>query len=173
MNQDEIITDRRIDPEQLDIEAVQQADLYGKWAERAARAKGEADRLEWEAELLEARLQGQCRNNPDKFGISGSATEAAIKAAVKCHVEYVAAIEKFHAARLDSGMLDRAEKAMAQKKGMIEELVKLHGQQYFAGPKVPHDIVSAWQAHRTARDEAVGTAIRENVRRRIRTEGVK
>lgn len=172
MNQTEIAADRTLDPQELDINALTQADLYGKWAERAAAAKGEEDRLKFAAEVLEAKLQGEARRNPDKFNIA-NATETAIKSAVICHDEYVAAVDKYHAARLEAAMLSAAEKAMAQRKGMIEELVKLHGQQYFAGPSVPRDIISAWQAHRAYREEEVGNRLRGSVRRRVRVEGQK
>lgn len=170
MNHDELADDRQLDPEELDINALAQADLYGKWAERSAIAKALEERLEWEVEKKEAELQGRIRKYPAQFGLESS-TEAAVKAAVRVHKEYITAKEKYLDARAEAMLLDRAERSLDQRKRMIEELVKLHGQQYFAGPKMPRDIISAWQAHRVAREEATGDRLRGKTRKRVRTEG--
>ena len=94
----ELEKDRTIDPGQLDVEATRQADVFYKWAERSIHAKAEADRLEFNLEVKEARLQLRCRAEPSFVGLE-STTEAAIKSAVRAHQEYVdlARAEKAHA----------------------------------------------------------------------------
>lgn len=166
MDRDELQQDRLIDPNELDIEAVQQADLYCKWAERLALAKNMEEELEFELGFLEAKLQMACRKDPDSFGVVKDA-ETAIKSAVRCHPKYVELARQYQRARKEAALLATAEKALSQKKQMIEELVKLHGQQYFAGPSVPRDIVSAWQAHKMGRTESVIVKLSEVVRKRV------
>ena len=167
MDPEEFIRDKTIDPSQLDVEAARQAETFFKWAERAIEAKALTDRLRLRLEVLEARLGIQCREKPDEFGLS-RVTEMAIVAAVKTHQDYITAYKKYLAAKADSSMLDRAVDAMDMKKRMIESLITLHGQQYFAGPSVPRNLVEAWKETQVETEKAVNA--RQKLRPRKRGE---
>ncbi len=146
MDKDELASDREIDPSQLDVECIRQADTFYKWAERYIKADATADEMKSELSALEARLQIDARNNPDAFGIL-NVTEAAIKAAVLSSNKYVQATKQYQAAIRKASLLGEAVKAMNMKKTMLDLLVTLHGQEYFAGPSVPRDIIAAWEQH--------------------------
>lgn len=167
----EIEADRRIDPEQLDVEAVRQADTFFKWAKRAVIAKAALERAEFDADVCEAQAQLDCRHNPREFGLNlkdgKEPTEATVKAAVKVSPVYMGKVAMVHQFRSQAMMMDKAVAAMDMKKKMIEELVKLHGQQYFAGPSVPRDLVSEWRNFQ-ARPGAVAD---DRMRRRVRRPG--
>ena len=81
MDANEFTHDRTIDPSQLDMECVRQADRFFAWAERAAEAGAEVDRTKLTMEVTQARLEIECRQTPEKFGLV-KITEGGIKAAV-------------------------------------------------------------------------------------------
>lgn len=141
----ELAEDRRIDPEQLDIEVARQADAFFNWAERAVYAKAALERAEESLASVEATLQLRCRELPDTFGLK-NVSEAGIKAAVRLHPDYAAASQAYLTAKMESSWLDKAVVTMDMKKRMLEAMIDLHGQQYFAGPSVPRDLVSIWQS---------------------------
>lgn len=169
MDRDELNEDIKIDPTQLDVEAARQADLFLKWAERSVELRDAMDRAEAKRDRIEARLQLHCRRSPAAFNLE-SITEKSINSAVLLSTKYTEANEGYLAARLEYNRNKEAVVAMEQKKGMLELLIKLHGQEYFAGPAVPRDLVSAWQEHRTraaaSLAERQGKVVRTRVSRK-------
>lgn len=161
---EELKRDVHINPSALDVEAVDQAELFFKWAELCVDAKALADRAEAKLDSLESRLQMRAREAPEDFNIQ-NVTEAAVKAAVKSHPKFLRAVEKFYRLKHRSEMFVRAVAAMEQKKRMIEVLVTLHGQEYFAGPSVPRDLMSEWKKHQAAIESNVLSRQRRRARR--------
>ena len=160
--------DKNIDPGRLDIECIRQPDRFFFWAQAAVVASTELDRAKLHLDLLKVQLELECRQNPTDFGVV-KPTEAAIDAAVKCHPKYQAANEAYNKAKSDSKLLDAAVATMEQKKRMLENLITLHGQQYFAGPSVPRDLVSEWKEHQ----EKLETNINEQQKSLTRRRGEK
>jgi hypothetical protein len=158
--------DRGIDPEALDVECVRQAEVFFKWAERAVVSRGKVDRVKLRAEVCEATLQLSCRKNPEAFGIEGRATDASISAAVQTHKDYLEMQAKYFKARDESAMLEKVVMAMEMKKKMLENLVVLHGQQYFAGPSTPRNLGKVWMAQQQANEQNVNTRQKAFTRRR-------
>lgn len=150
MDRAELDFDRAIDPTALDVEAVRQADVFFKWAERSVMARHALDRAKFDMEVQEARTQLGIRANPVKWNLGEKPTEAAIKAAAVVDPVYQTAYRDFLAAREESAMLDKAVEAMEQRKRMLEVLITLHGQQYFASPSAPRNLDAAWREHRKA-----------------------
>lgn len=148
--------DRLIDPSELDLCAATQADVFFYWAEQASEARAKLDRAKMQIELVENRLALDCRTEPSKFGLM-KVTEAAITATVKNSEEYKEAVDQYLKAKQESQLADAAVNAMEQRKRMIEVLVTLHGQQYFAGPSVPRDLVTAWSDRQKAREADLNT----------------
>lgn len=172
MDTDELRTDRQLDPHELDVAALEQAELYGKWAERAAESKGVADDADLEFDVTVAKLEQKVRADPAIYGIDKE-SEAAYKSVVRALPEYEKAGRVRNAAKTEAAKLAAAERAMAQRKNMIEELIRLHGQQYFAGPDVPHDLIAMWQARRERRSDGVTDKQRDRVRRPGEKRGVR
>jgi len=154
MDRTEWEQDKALDPLQLDIEAARQSDVFYKWAKRSAEAKTEVAIAKFEMDIVQARLQLACRSNPKLFGLE-RVTEAAITAAVTCHEERIASEKAYIAAKRIQYLMAEAVDTLQQKKAMIEALIKLHGQQYFAGPSVPRDIVAAWSEYQESVEERV------------------
>jgi arginine utilization protein RocB len=160
--------DLAIDPASLDVEAIRQAELFFKWAEKSATAKAEVDRLKLKMDTTESKLDARARRDPEAFGISKS-TEGAISAAIKAHPDYIAAQEVWMLAREAGNLIDRAVEAMEQKKRMIEVLVTLHGQQFFAGPSVPHNLAESYMEQTKQREENLNQ--RQAQKARIKKRG--
>jgi len=165
MDTNEFANDKAIDPSQLDVAAIQQADLFFKWASRAVDARAEMDAAKIKVELVEASLSIECRRHPEDFDIAKT-TEVSIAAAVKNHRKYTRAVDRYLDARKASMILDKAVEAMEQRKRMLEILVTLHGQSYFAGPSVPHNIVETWREHQEQQQARVRDKQANRVRKR-------
>lgn len=168
MDSKEFAQDRRIDPDQLDVEALRQPELFYKWAERAVLARTAVDQTKLELEILEAGLRLECQRDPEKFKLAKT-TEESIKAAVKTHPKYRRASERHIQAKEESAFLEKAVKAMDDRKRMLEGLITLHGQSYFAGPAVPRNLGEAYMAQR---DEAEKRSV-ERQRKKTRRRRVK
>ncbi len=156
MDMSEFELDKRIDPEALDTECLRQPELFFKYAERAIEARGEADRLKLKLDLIQAELEIKVRHKPAKYSIE-KPTEAAIKATVALQPEIAEANDNYFSARDDAALLDKAVVAMEIKKRMIESLITLHGQSYFAGPATPRNLKAAWLAQQEANTKRVTT----------------
>lgn len=167
---EELKADCAIDPAQLDVECTRQPELVIKWAERAIRAKSKVEVLEFRAKTLEGRLQLECREHPEEFGLNKkkAITEPGIKAAVASSDQYTKFMTEYFSERKKAMFLDKAVGAIEGKGSMLKQLVLLHGQQYFAGPDVPHDLVSAYAAHRKRENNAANDRQGQFVRKRVK-----
>lgn len=161
--------DRQIQPHQLDVECVRQADRFFHWCEKLIEQKHRVEMLELGYDALEARLQLKCRESPADFGLQ-NATEKAVSAAVMATKEILSAREKVLQEKRRLQLLERAVSAMEMKKRMLESLITLHGQEYFAGPSTPHDLVSVWEDYVRRRSDAVGERQRIAGRKRVRKD---
>ena len=162
MNLNQFRNDKEIDPTQLDVECVRQADRTFHWAQASILASAEEDRAKLDLEILESKLEMDCRDNPLDYGLV-RITEGGIKAAIRIHDKRVAAFKHWIEAKRQSRILTAAVSAMETKKRMLQGLITLHGQQYFAGPSVPRDLIAEWKEHQ----EKVGQNV--NARQRART----
>lgn len=165
MNDNEFQNDLKIDPEQLDVEAGMQGELFFKWAQLSIEAREEYDRAKMALEILEAELTAKAKADPERFGIIKT-TDLAVSKAVLLQPKWQEANDRLIKARANSYLLEKAVLAMEQRKRMIEILVTLHGQQYFAGPSVPRNLGAAWKDVRNRREESVNE--KQGKRARIR-----
>ncbi len=150
--------DKQIDLAALHKECQKQPNTYFRWAKLAAEKKSTADRLELVKEVVEAQLQARVRKNPKKYkvqeGARGGITEAAVKAAVYAHPEFVEASDAYLDAKEEAAIISKAELTMDHKKRMLELLVTLHGQGYFASPRIAKPLLDA---HRDKLDQQRGS----------------
>lgn len=165
MNVNDFAKDKEIDLLQLDIECARQADRFFHWSQQAVEASFESEQMKFRLDVLQAKLEMECRQSPEDFGLV-KPTEAGISAAVKCSEKYQKFQDEYLEARKTKNLLDAAVAAMEQKKRMLESLITLHGQQYFAGPSVPRDILSAWKEYQEGTEKTVTNQQKERIRKR-------
>lgn len=169
MDTEQFQKDQRIDPNELDLAAATQAETFFYWAEQLVKARRAMDRAKLTVDFVENDLALQIRTNPEEFSIT-KVTEGAIGATVKTHAKYRDAVQVLSDRKSQVQMLEAAVNAMEQRKRMIEILVTLHGQQYFAGPSVPRDLVSAWNEDQETRAAELLERQRKRARRRSSDE---
>ena len=131
--------DVNIDETILDVEWLEQPSLMLKYGKLVVEARKEYDLAKENLDVVKAELDKEIRSNPEKFELA-KATESAILSAILTHPRYKEASERLIEAKYNLSMYQTAANAIDAKKSALENLVKLHGQQYFAGPKVPHDL---------------------------------
>ncbi len=164
--------DREIDPEQLDVEIVKQPDIFLYWSEKYVIARSRRDRAEMQLELTRAKLDGECREQPELFGLK-KVTEGAVKAAIECHQDTQDALDDVIDAKEEVNLLDKIVTALDQKKRMLELLVTLHGQTYFAGPSVPRNLGEQWKKYKDGVENSVKEAQKSRARIRKTRKGDK
>lgn len=169
MAKDEFKRDVEIDPNELDLACTTQAEIFFKWAERLVISRNRVDRLKKQLETKYASISSDIRQNPESFGMGKSrVTESSIDATIRTDPDYAELYDDWLKARYNMNMLDMAVKAMEQRKRMIEVLVTLHGQEYFAGPSIPRNLGEAWVKRRKQTEQDVNELLRKNARRRTR-----
>lgn len=132
-------TDIIIDESALDVEWLDQPKLMLKYSKYLAECEKQRDLLKEEMDLIKSELDLKIRENPDKFGIS-KVTEGAVNSAITKDKGFQKVNQEYLEARYELNVAKGAVNAFEQRKNALENLVRLHGQQYFAGPKEPRDI---------------------------------
>jgi|SRR5690625_8181 len=137
-------TDISIDPNQLDTEWLEQSTLTLKYTQHEAHCRKVLDTLKSELDILKADLDLKIRSNPSDFGLSKT-TETAIGNAILSVKDFTDKQAEVREAEYELNMAQAAVRSIYAKKDALENLVRLFGQQYFAGPSVPRDISKEWE----------------------------
>lgn len=142
--------DLRIDENALDVECLEQPSLLMRYVRIAAKAEKEVSRLKEELGVVAAEIDRDIRLNPASFEITGRVTEDVVKHTMVLQPEYKKVTAELIEAKYEHSMARGAIEAIQERKDMLQELIRLHGQQYFAGPSIPRDLgYEAKQRHRT------------------------
>lgn len=131
--------DVHIDETALDVAWLEQAGLTRKYAKLAANASYDLDVAKQELDSIRARMDTDIRTDPDAYGLKKATNEAVINLILQSE-DYKEAEKALFSARYELNMAQGAVRAMGDRKAALENLVRLHGQQYFAGPVVPRDL---------------------------------
>ena len=131
--------DLKIDVDALDVEWAEQPTLMLKYTRIAAEARMELEEAKEKVGIVKAEIDLQIREDPEKFGLI-KITEAAIQSTIALEDSFIKVNSKCLKTAYELEMAQGAVRAMDQRKQALENLVKLHGLQYFAGPKVPRDL---------------------------------
>ena len=136
--------DIEIDPDQLDVEWLQQPELMLKYTKMEGKAKRRVEHAKENLNIVEAELYQEICNNPERFDLPKT-TESAIAGAIKLNDHYKEAKEALTQAEYELNMNSAAVRSLYGKKEALENLVHLFGQQYFAGPKAPGNLTKKWR----------------------------
>lgn len=130
-----------IDESALDVEWLGQPMLMVKYSRELASAEREVARLKEKISVEQAKLDKEIRTNPEKYGLYDiKITEAVVTNAIVTNKEFRKLKDELIDANYEVGMLKGAVDAVKQRKDALQDLVKLHGQQYFAGPTMPRNL---------------------------------
>lgn len=139
MKPDDYSLDMEINPGELDIEWINQPALMMKYTKKAAELREKRDLLKEELELLKAQLDKEVRSDPEEYGLTKT-TETIIQNTVISIDEYQDLLKTYLRASYEVNVAQGVVQAIEQRKQALENLVRLHGQQYFAGPSVPRNL---------------------------------
>jgi hypothetical protein len=157
-----------IDEQALDVEWLNQPQRMGEYCRLTADARRDMDLAAENLAFVKATVERAIRENPDRYGVkpgSRGITEGSIDAAVLIHAEYQLASRQLIDARHAHEVAVSAVRAFDQRKSALENLVRLHGQNYFAGPSVPRDLPAA--RARLAHEAQRQANARVRMRRRV------
>ena len=144
--------DIEIDGEALDQEWMGQAALMLKYAQHSARMRKLLEEAKQSLDIAKAEADQKIRSNPDKYGIE-KITETVVANTILNEKYYKQAYTEFLDTKFESDMAQGAVNAFEHRKSALENLVRLYGQQYFAGPTIPYQINRDWEK-KQAKEEA-------------------
>jgi len=125
-----------IDLGQLEQEWLKQPRLYEKYATKLAEAKAELVSVEAQFDVTEAEIKLEIRKRPKKFGYADKPTEAVVKELLVSDLRYQKALKRVNDAKHTVDILVATVNTLEHRKRTLENLVTLHGQNYFSKPKV-------------------------------------
>lgn len=136
--------DIKIDESNLAVEWLDQPRLMMKYSKHIADMKKEVDLQKEKIDLIRAEYDTKIRKDPKKFKLDKISNEA-INNIIIQKEKYREANEKLIELNYEYNVAMNAVRAFEQRKSALENLVKLHGQQYFAGPSIPFDLSKEWE----------------------------
>jgi hypothetical protein len=149
--------DCSIDPEALDIEWLEQPNVFLRYAEGMANARLEMDQAKEAMDVTKAQVDTEIRRGYHTLGVPGRPrdrlTETQVANLVIQDPKYRDAVDKYLTAKHYLEIISARVKALEQRKNALENLVKLNGQQYFASPMEPRNLGTEYRASRAAREE--------------------
>lgn len=164
MQESTYVDDMRIDENMLEVEWLEQPTLMFKYSKLAAEVRKRLDRCKDSLDLVKANLDTAIRSDPEQFNIS-KITEAVVTNTILQQDEYQEAQTELVDVKYELDLAMGAVYAINARKDALENLVKLYGMQYFAGPKDPHNVteVRAMQKEKREKDAAskVGKALKK------------
>ena len=122
------------DKDALDDEWIRQPELYHKYATELADARLDFEEKKNKLEVVRAELDKEIRTDPEQFDLL-KVTESGISAVIVVQPEYTKALKRINTARHRIDILQAATTALDHKKKALENLVYLHGQNYFSSPR--------------------------------------
>jgi hypothetical protein len=166
--------DVHIDHDALEIEWLRQSELFAKYARELANAEREVKRFDERVKVIRSELILEANKDPEKcLGEGIKPTDPKIEAFYRTHERYLKAKESRIEAEYNRDMIKVAVDASNyHRKPALENLVTLHGQNYFAGPTVPHNVGALFAERVTEQslDRARDKAVEHQKSRRRRSE---
>ena len=150
--------DIEIDESAIDLGCFEQPRLMLRITRLEAELEKAEDEAKEKRDLVKAEIDKEIRSNPEKFGIE-KVTEASVTSAILSDARYKRASTEYINAKFEAKCGTGAVKSFEHRKSMLETLTKLHGQSYFAGPAVPHNLTELRQAGQKKVDAGVANKI--------------
>ena len=123
-----------IDPNCLDVEWVGQPKLFYKHAEKLADARLELATSKAELDVVAAELDQEIRNDPAVFGLD-KVTETTVRTAITLNKRHRSKLKAFNNNKHTVDLLQSVISALDHRKAALENMVRLHGQNYFSTPQ--------------------------------------
>ncbi len=134
--------DLKIDVDSLDVEWADHAELSLQYGKHYANCMKELEEAEEEIKITRSELIKEANEDPEGcLGDDIKPTAPNVEAYYRNHRRHKKAKTRIIEAQYEARMADAAKNEFSfSRKAALENLVILHGQQYFAGPKIPRDL---------------------------------
>ncbi|KKK74193.1 hypothetical protein LCGC14_2886230 [marine sediment metagenome] len=130
--------DVKINETALMWECARQAMLFHKYADQLTDAQWERDKAKIDLDQAKAQVDKDIRDNPEKWGFGErKPTEVTIAQAVILSEQYQDANMAYIEAVRVMNKIGNAKDSMAQKKSMLESMVRLYLADWNAEPGMP------------------------------------
>lgn len=144
----------------LDDEWLEQARKYYYYAAAAVEAAAAKDRLKFQCDTMEAKVESEIRKNPERFGVD-KITDSSVKAAMLSDDRIQDARKDLLNADKEMKLLQVAERTIGDMKKSLEKLTDLFLSNYWAEPRPPKQIVEhVVETGSEAQRSALGTSTR-------------
>jgi len=162
--------DMEIDETALDVEWLNQASLAMKYGKHWSKCRETFTRAEENIKIIRSQLLKDANKNPVAcLGKDIKPTAPNIEAYYRDHEDHIEAKEEWIAAQYELNMAEVAKWEISNTRRLaLENLVRLHGQQYFAGPSVPHDLADIKELKEKKQNE-----LHSKIGKSLRTKKVK
>jgi hypothetical protein len=145
--------DLYIDDSSLDAEIAAQPELMMKYCTISAEAQQAMDIAKEKLEFVRSELDQAIRKSPDTFGIE-KITDKVVENTIPLQESYKIASREYIDAKFEFNVAKGAVESCSQRKDALEQLIKLFGLNYFAGPKVPRNLTQERQARMQKQDDS-------------------
>ncbi len=133
--------DIRIDVDELDVEWTEQATLALKYGKHFAKCKKILSEAEETIKITRSELIKEANEDPEGCCDKEKPNAGDIEAYYRNHKRHKKAKEEIIRLQYELDMAEVAKNEISfTRKAALENLVILHGQQYFAGPKIPRNL---------------------------------
>ena len=127
--------DLHIDKNNLDGEWLDQPKLVYKYGRELAQHEREVKKLNEDLKTLRSELINKATQEPTRYlGQGVKATGGSLEAYYRTHKKYKKLKKEVHDAELERDLVNVAYYAVQGRRAALDNLVRLHGQQYFSQP---------------------------------------
>ena len=161
--------DLKINESQLDVEWLEQPVKFMQYSTLSAEANAALRQAEEKIKTVRSELSLYVMANGQELIGKAKPTAGDVEAYYRTHADYLEAKKQQADLAFEAEMLANAVYAMHQRKTALENLTRLHGQNYFAGPSEPRELGEAYkEQHRESIKDAAKETTKQEVRRRTR-----
>lgn len=154
MNRD-FSDDMFIDEDKLEIEWLEQGSLALEYGDYLSYCQEMLTRAEEKVKVIRSKIYLWVLKNPKKYLGDGKITDKSIEAVTRTHKKHLQAKEEWIKAQRSYNDAKNAQwEISATRKAALENMVKLHGQNYFAGPSIPHNLTKERKKFKDTKSES-------------------
>ena len=137
----------QIDHDKLDIEWLEQPSLTAKYGKNLRHLDKKVRIAEENVKVVRSELTREANENPTDCCNKAKPNAGDIEAYYRVHKKYKEAKEEVINTQEERDLAEVAYYAIRDRKYALQDLVKMHGQMYFAGPSVPRDLQKEVESH--------------------------
>jgi len=137
--------DTEIDVDSLDVEWLRQPELGLRYGSHVVHLRQIVKDLDEKKKTIRSELIRKANTNPVKYCHKEKPNASDIEAYYRTHKRYKEVVRELQEKETELELAEVARREVAiTRKQTLEQLVVLHGQMYFAGPRVPRNLREEW-----------------------------